>query len=233
MSSHINMPGCSCSACVSATTTQIANQNVVYVNNHFHQAVSTTAAGNTICSCGSTNCNHCIGSILTQSLSGYYQCTCNTVVGGSSSCPVHSSGLLWGGGASISLGGSLFPSYAPLTPEETKELAALETQRSQETKQLKLEAFKELPCALRQHVIDSLLWYNKCKEISTMTAIKSIRQEELELKKPHNFIQYSSVHYGSITPPPMLIDGLSYEEMIQAHNDATMEESLEESDPNL
>ena len=134
-------------------------------------------------------------------------------------------------------------SYEVLTPEEMKEFAKLEEQHTANTKLLKLEKFKELPATLRQHVVNSILWQRAVEAINTIEAEPvNERHKELTAKNPWN-IKMTSIaqmlqtinrtNGNSLDPMQAdirLPDGITGEDLINAHNEATLEESLLEKE---
>ena len=129
----------------------------------------------------------------------------------------------------------------PITREELDKLATLKEQRVADTKKFKLEHFKKLPANFRQHVINDFLWEKEIENINNVAAIQTEEEKVLESKKglwgtggvvfPPQFggigniltgIDYS---VGIRTAPKLPID-ITVEELIKAHNEATVEESF-------
>jgi len=143
--------------------------------------------------------------------------------------------------------GTVYTLPAPPTPEETVELEALEQQRQNDMKQKQVNAFKRVPAAIRQRLVDDILWARELETIEVVDQSKSPRQLELESKKSvygslggssaGTIGQWiSTVGLGSTitsTFPypmpsqvarPVLPSRMTEEDVLQAHNEATMEE---------
>lgn len=149
-------------------------------------------------------------------------------------------GTLYGGGGTytipqITYGGSALTLPDPLTQQEKDELAALKEQHHMETKAIKIQKFRELHPELRQMIIGMMVWQDKKEEISGTQAEKSTRLQELEMKEQLGkfnmssyFQPYNGFHVTPVVPP----DGLTKEDLMEAHTTATFEEELlkDESD---
>ena len=224
--------GCLCIQCTAYKNNQLANQQQSSVS------TSITTSSGTVTTVGAANCSSHTHSIATSSYQ--FPCTCSSS-GGTMGCIQHNpQGWLHSAGQMMTGqwigGGSLF--QAPtISPEETKELEELDRQYKEDVKNVKLQAFRELPSALRQHVINQLVWYKMAQEISHKTATKSQRHIDLEGKKLPFQMAGLSTYIGSVqstmwgnipntSVPPVMIEGLSADDLIQAHNDATLEESI-------
>jgi hypothetical protein len=117
-----------------------------------------------------------------------------------------------------------------LSKEEEEELKLLEEEYVAATKIAKINKFKELHPEMRQMIIAHLIWQDQREIISKTEADKSDRLVELKQK------QVMSRSYGitgqctNINNPIYttiaLPEGLSKEDMIEAHTAATMEEEL-------
>lgn len=185
--------------------------------NHAHQIYGNSA--------GNTPINH--GNCLTNC--------------GSAACAAPLGGLSVGGGL---IGQQyVMPTYTitppnPLSAEEQKELAALEEARKAETKALRIKEFKKLPAALRQHVVNHIMWMKTITVANTIEAPVSARETELKNRNSnYNFtsILQGFMQYHTYAGTPMdntwysvkgMIQGVSEEEIIDAHNEATIEEQL-------
>jgi|SRR5581483_639643 len=133
----------------------------------------------------------------------------------------------------------------PMTPEEAAKLKELREERTRETKRLKLEHFKKLPGEFRQNIINSFLWE---KEVNDMNAIQApLSEEEQKLAAREGVQGWNplgglssglSFHGGlgsasswiQMGSTPKLPDGITSEDLIKAHTEATAEEQFLDSD---
>lgn len=126
-----------------------------------------------------------------------------------------------------------------LTIEEEKELNELEDLHKFDSKRLKLNYFKSLPKEFRQQMVNVLLWDDLTKEINEISADKPSRLIELRVKKDGNSPYYIRNHIingnswwlsGHIKiSESILPEGITKEELLQAHLDASLEEEISES----
>lgn len=140
--------------------------------------------------------------------------------------PLGNSGNFWmqtgTSGASLSIGGGL-------SKEEREELNALKEYREEELKSKKIAEFKKLPAELRQFITNALTWKKESDRIGQLNLNKLAREIELETKEvsggnlswANGTITMASSFYDPTTP-----DGLSFEDIEQAHIDATLEEQV-------
>lgn len=154
----------------------------------------------TICSCG-----QCIyaGGIMMGGSGQYLQ------MGGAAG------GLVWGG--------------VTLTPEELKELADLEQQHKENTRLFKMGEFKKIPSALRQQVVDVIIWQEESTRIGSLEDAKSQRHIDLEAKRNNNgsmLIGGTSWFTHSNFAYVPTINGLTANDLKQAHLEACAEEAL-------
>jgi hypothetical protein len=148
--------------------------------------------------------------------------------------------------------GSTFTFPIPPTKEELTELDALEQQRQRDMTQQQVDAFKKVPAAIRQRIVDDILWTRELNNIEKVDQTKSARQLELESKKsashPYSIsgtagsgftwsqgaiigstITTSSPFFAPVSRP-VLPSRMTDEDIIQAHNEATMEEECLKQD---
>lgn len=128
-------------------------------------------------------------------------------------------------------------SISGLTPEEKVEFDKLTEEHKQEIKVAKVTAFKKLPTELRQFVINFFSWQEAVSSISAVNPDKSDRLKELEIKNEYGrlFSQQLGQYIGSWTGTAtsgiisvglQLPDGLTIEDIKQAHIEASMEEEM-------
>lgn len=116
----------------------------------------------------------------------------------------------------------------PLSKEENNELAGLVEHYNLDKKLLKIEAFKKLPFLVRQNAINLLIWQQYKKEISKLEPEKTARHIALEQKKNSGLISITGSIWGSgyNLHVEILPDGITQEELEQAHVDASLEEQV-------
>lgn len=142
-------------------------------------------------------------------------------------------------------------SIEQLTPEELEELKDLLEEHELNIKYRKLEEYKKLPPEVRELYINTILMHNSINKINTIdsnSVEKNSRLKELETK--HSFFQNQlnyitngaafqqsinqwgqvklSSPYGPLVGElsPHVIDGLTMEEIIKAHTEACLEETV-------
>ncbi len=131
---------------------------------------------------------------------------------------------------------------APLTHEEEQELSDLEHQHAYDVKKAKLDYFKKLPKEFRQQIVNIVMWEEAVEEINGTTVETSERQRELQLKKQlsgihgHPFFgghRSSLAHHSAFDPmgsfrtsSTSLPTGITKEDLLQAHLDASLEEEI-------
>jgi hypothetical protein len=124
-----------------------------------------------------------------------------------------------------------------LTAEEEKELEELKAQHAGLIKAAKLSVFKKLPSDMRQFVINNLEWEDRVAEIESATTEKSTRLQELENRDRRVFINNGQSFSGTnwhdanignfpIARTIRLPDGLTANDLRQAHVEATLEEEV-------
>jgi hypothetical protein len=118
--------------------------------------------------------------------------------------------------------------HPSLTVEEERELAELKKERAIETKRLKLEHFKQLAPQVRQHLVDYFLWHATLRHMKTIKAPTSDKEVELRAKSPHLIDYQNNSLAVSGWNEVWLLDDLTETDIINAHNEATMEESLKD-----
>ncbi len=130
----------------------------------------------------------------------------------------------------------------PLTKEEQVELDELRTQHVLDIRLAKIAGFKKLPAELRQFVVNMLTWNEEVDRLEAVSADKSQRQIELEQKESNNgflTIQNGTAWLGNnaVTNATIRIpddfrvpDGLTVDELKQAHMESTLEEQMLEND---
>lgn len=144
--------------------------------------------------------------------------------------------------------GSFFPPLAippPLTPEEEVELKDLEVEHRIATKKAKLDHFKQMPREFRQSIINVLIWEEAVEEINAINPLVPERMRQLQSTKQLHGGYYGSGlgstfgpglghHSSSSMWPPsfvktktMLPEGITKEELMEAHMDASLEEELQ------
>lgn len=120
------------------------------------------------------------------------------------------------------------------TQQENEELKGLYEEREQETKRLKLEKFKKLPPELRQAVADAIQWSKAVQEINATEAPITDRERELQVI-PAGYFSHQAVFSGfaGINSTPagwfVLPNGITKDDLLKAHSDATLEETLKEN----
>jgi len=123
----------------------------------------------------------------------------------------------------------------PLTAEEKQELENLKSQYANDLKVTKLNIFKKQSSQLRQYVINSFLWQETVNLMNSAKPSQSVRINELENKTstPFPFLSGSGntlftqdstgfIPYSHLPMP----NGISIEELQQAHVEATIEEEM-------
>jgi hypothetical protein len=131
----------------------------------------------------------------------------------------------------------------PLSKEETKELNDLAQERAAASKLLKIAVFKKVPPVLRQQVVNQIYWCRAIKEMSAAEADKSEREKELEIRHmmskgsnpiywSHGYGAGSVVSGGGSIQYLQLPEGLTEDELMSAHNEATLEESIADEQAN-
>lgn len=126
-----------------------------------------------------------------------------------------------------------------LSKEEVKELTELEREQAQILKKGKLDIFKKLAPSLRQTIVTSFMWTKAVEDMNTLLVSPSGRLQELRNKEiifsgrvpvlPQNY-PYSNgtswqgikLSHHSFTIP----NGLTAEDLIQAHLEVSVEEEL-------
>lgn len=156
----------------------------------------------------------------------------------SSSSTINSSGSVnFGVPVSIPYSGTLTYSYSELTPEERKEYDELREQWNIEVKIAKLAKFKKLPTDLRQFVVNTIYWVEAMRKINNVTVPISERLNELSNRSsfvrlnsssslnaiPIYTSNYSAMSESLNIPLP---DGISFEDLKNAHIEQTMEEEM-------
>jgi hypothetical protein len=131
--------------------------------------------------------------------------------------------------ATHSYGSTAYPS---LTAEEQKELDLLREETKASSKVFKLNIFRELHPDMRQMVIAMITWQQYRDSISSAKTV-STRQQELEMKASmasgglYNGYNYNVSNTATICWSGSLIpDGLTREDLIEAHTSACLEEEL-------
>lgn len=116
-----------------------------------------------------------------------------------------------------------------LTATETQELEQLKKERELAIKAAKLAIFKKLDSTLRQTVINLMAWTDSCKEMDTVTVDKPARLVELEQKEQFGRIFIQPMNHSKYTFPawvPQLPEGVTIDDLRQAHIEASLEEEL-------
>ncbi len=89
--------------------------------------------------------------------------------------------------AQVSIGGVATTATVPdFTTADAEELKRLEADRQSQIKLNKIERFKKLPSALRQQVVDEIIYNRAFTEISNLDVPKEQRQNELEQKSSYS-----------------------------------------------
>lgn len=134
----------------------------------------------------------------------------------------------------------------PLSNEEQKEYQRLEKEHEEEVKSAKLAYFKALPPEFRQTIINILQWETVAKEINHIEPPKSERLRELEgrARRTNPFAGYGHSYSKQFYPsggsplqdaldnlgrhhyPTNMPNGLTLEQLEEAHLEATIEEEL-------
>lgn len=128
-------------------------------------------------------------------------------------------------------------SISGLTADEKVEFDKLTEEFKAEVKISKIATFKKLPTELRQFVVNFFAWQESINVINTTTVDKSERLKELEQKNEAGklFSQqlgqymgstYTTTGLNNILFQIGLPDGLTIEELKQAHIEASMEEEM-------
>lgn len=117
-----------------------------------------------------------------------------------------------------------------LSPEEKKELDLLVADFEIDKKQLKLKEFKKLSPEIRQYVINAQTWQHTLHIINSTEPEKSERLKELESKPTHPYTlsgqNIGLTMGGYYTIPVSLPDGLTLEDISQAHVEQTLEDEM-------
>lgn len=148
----------------------------------------------------------------------------------------------YAGYSSATIGGvdlaTIMSMYAPLSKEESEELDNLKKEHNNEVKVAKLAAFKKLSPEMRQFIVNLISVHASVKKINDTTVDKSQRLKDLESKEAFTrgststtWAQYSGVNIydpfsNKIKVQAIEIDGISLEEIQQAHVEATVEEEM-------
>ena len=116
----------------------------------------------------------------------------------------------------------------PLTNEERTELERLKSERAAENKKQKLIIFKTLEKTLRQNIVNSIHWNRAYQQMNEIDVSKSQREIDLENKQnPPGTIWVSSpIPFYTSGPSYQIPFGLTEEDVLQAHLEATLEEEL-------
>lgn len=134
-------------------------------------------------------------------------------------------------------------SISGLTSEEKVEFDKLTEEYKQEIKTAKITAFKKLPTELRQFVINFFTWQEAVDTISNVSPSKSDRLKELDAKNEYGRLfgqgfgqglgqyiggwpSYTHTASGIISVGLRLPEGLTIEDVKQAHIEASMEEEM-------
>lgn len=127
-----------------------------------------------------------------------------------------------------------------LTAEEKEEFDRLTVEHKHEIRKHKMEAFKKIAPEMRQFVINALTWNDELGNINNTPVDKSQRLTELEVKSRGGFNSHShtynpanawypgtrseaSISLSSFVGIP---EGLTVEDLKQAHIEATLEEEM-------
>lgn len=122
-----------------------------------------------------------------------------------------------------------------LSGEEQKELEELKLHYQNELKEAKLAIFKKLSSDFRQQIINSFLWKETVEEMNKTKLDKNPRQGELENKESlsRGYGGQTLGSYQSAFSPefkidltPAMPDGITLDELKQAHTVACIEEEL-------
>ena len=121
--------------------------------------------------------------------------------------------------------------FMGLTPEEAKELENLNKEQTIENKTLKLSEFKNMPPELRQFVINASFWTDMVKKINETKAPQSDRQKELIQKESiskmfSGSLSVQAVGYMNVFATLPLPEGLTVDDLRQAHLEQTLEEEM-------
>lgn len=146
--------------------------------------------------------------------------TTNTVTTATGS--MTSSGLTLSTAGHIILG-STFPS---LSKDEERELACLEEEHKHNLKVERIRIFKSMPSTMRQNVVDSIIFKQYLAEIEAPNIATSIRLNELRRKDYRININSNTDYWAAIDQHSKLLNFLSEEEILNAHAEQSLEESL-------
>ncbi len=126
-----------------------------------------------------------------------------------------------------------------LTPEESQELSRLKEEHVVKVKIAKLNVFKKLAPEMRQFVLNAFGWRRHLDVIQQTTADKDQRLVDLETKSNHGrlFTQDSTSFqrwpagidprmFDDINRMITLPDGITEQDLEQAHLEATLEEEM-------
>jgi hypothetical protein len=89
---------------------------------------------------------------------------------------------------------ALEDSYGPLSEEELRELNNLEDVHNAEVKSFKISRFKSLPAAVRQTIVDSIIFHKNVAETVKNTPKPPDRLSELRHKKLDMLVLYLVDH---------------------------------------
>lgn len=157
-------------------------------------------------------------------------------------------------GQSSGLFGSLTPQQisqmlqgfgVPLDKEEQDEYDRLNLEHQAEIKKQKIAVFKKCSPDLRQFIVNFFTWKEVTQEINQVVVAKPERLEQLETKKKNNMFGSSKSHWHqssfgttgskaswdpgmteSLLSQMGLPEGMTPEELKQAHIEATLEEEM-------
>jgi hypothetical protein len=134
--------------------------------------------------------------------------------------------------------GTTFTWPQQLTLQEKEELNILRDQHKEQSRVAKLDEFKKLPAALRQHVINVLVWQEVKQKIESCELEKSDRLKDLEMRDSMSTLNgFGSVSSGLQLDPnwpmaPTLPKDISAEDLKSAHSDASLEEEMLSNEAN-
>ncbi len=127
-----------------------------------------------------------------------------------------------------------------LSKEEQDQLQELRKEHATATKLVKVNIFKKLPSSIRQQVIDAYEWKIAFETMNASTATKDQKLIDLERKEEmHSMLVHSGLGYKRqqafdptaypgilFTHNQGLPNGLTLEDLKQAHMEASLEEEM-------
>ncbi len=122
-----------------------------------------------------------------------------------------------------------------LTVEEETRLQDLKIEHEAKIKDAKINVFKKYPPEMRQFAINAILWKEFTTQIEAVSVPKSEDLKKLEYRSRHTMLSMGTVNvsgsffstgYASINYQFNCPEGLTSDDLKQAHLEATLEENI-------